>query len=88
MTDPKATLPRTDGVDRSSQYRDASNSTLLAQLNANWMQLRTQQRDIDTLRGQLRNSRIKNAVLMAVLGAAAAKGLEWAAIQIWHLLFG
>jgi hypothetical protein len=39
-------------------------------------EIRSQRREINTLRGQVLRSRIKNVVLAGVLGGAAAKGIE------------
>jgi hypothetical protein len=45
-------------------------------------ELREQRREINTLRGQVLKSKIKNAVLMALVGGAAAKGIEVAVLAL------
>jgi hypothetical protein len=49
-------------------------------------QLRTQRKDINLLRSQLLAARIKNTVLVALVGGAAAKGIEVIVIALWHSL--
>lgn len=44
--------------------------------------MRVMQRDVTTLRAQLFRSRLKNIALAAVLGGAAAKGVEVAVIAL------
>lgn len=45
-------------------------------------ELRSQRRDIDTLRSQLKWARVKNTILVAILGGASAKGIEIAVLAI------
>lgn len=49
-------------------------------------ELRAQRRDIDTLRSQLRWARMKNVLLIAILGGASAKGIEIAVLAVIHAL--
>jgi hypothetical protein len=45
-------------------------------------ELRAQRREINSLRAQVLRSKIKNAVLMAMIGGMAAKGIEVAVIAL------
>lgn len=49
-------------------------------------ELRAQRRDIDTLRSQLNWSKRKNALLMLMLGGAAAEGVKVAVMALIKLL--
>jgi hypothetical protein len=69
----------------ASFYKRRSLEQLPADLLAACNELRAQRRDIDTLRSQLRNARIKNAVLMAVIGGGMAKAIEVAVTALIHV---
>jgi hypothetical protein len=45
-------------------------------------ELRAQRREINTLRAQVLKSKIKNALLMAMVGGLAAKGIEVAVVGL------
>jgi hypothetical protein len=46
-------------------------------------EIRSQRKELNILRGQLLNMRIKNSLLFALLGGAAAKGIEVLAVALW-----
>lgn len=48
-------------------------------------ELRAQRREINSLRAQVLKSRIKNALLMAMVGGMAAKGIEVAIVGLIKL---
>ena len=69
---------------RAERYASREPEKLRSDLNEQWDLVRALLRRIDDLESQARIDKVKMWFMMALLGGAATKGLELAAIAVIH----